>query len=101
MEKIFSGIFILLLSFAIHAQEVEIGLRLEAQGLHKYYTFSENSEFNMFPLPTCIQLTAGISPVNNLWIELRGGKEFAYSNFTGTEFGIFGKYFLYKSLYLT
>lgn len=99
-RKMISGIFILLLTFSIHAQEVEIGFRLEAQGLHRNYTYI-NSDFAIFPIPTCIQLNAGISPINNFWIEVRGGKEFAYSDFTGWEYGIFGKYFVDNSLYLT
>ncbi|MGE5497452.1 MAG: hypothetical protein ACM3Q2_05250 [Syntrophothermus sp.] len=94
------GIFFLLLCLPLHAQEIELGFRLEAQGLHRNYTYI-NSDFGISPFPTCIQLNAGISPFNNFWIELRGGKEFVYSEFTGTEYGVFGRYFLNNSVYLT
>lgn len=101
MRKIIFVTLLILSSLNIMAQDVELGFRVEAQGLRRYYSNGYKAGFIFYPYLSCIQLDMAVYPAENISIEGRFGKEFLWEHYIGFEYGVYSKYFLGKDYYVT
>jgi hypothetical protein len=101
VRKIFIIILLVFASVDVGAQTIEMGLRVEAQGLRRYYSNGYKAGFMMYPYFSCLQLNVALYPMERLSIEGRFGREFLWEHYNGFEYGLFSKYFPWKSIYIT
>ncbi|MGE5500180.1 MAG: hypothetical protein ACM3Q2_19065 [Syntrophothermus sp.] len=94
-------IWLLLQCAIVNAQDLELGLRIESQGLNRNFSNGNKANFEYLLIPTCIQLNLSYYPFKKISIEGRFGREFFLENYTGFEYGLFTKYFFTGAFYLT
>lgn len=101
MYKFIFAVLLAVFCGEIRAQGVELGLRVEAQGLRRYYSNGYKAGFILYPFFTCLQMNMAVYPVKRLSIEGRFGREFIWEHYNGFEYGIFSRYFPGKNYYVT
>ena len=81
-----------------NAQEYEFGIRIEAIG-QQTSSSDGSTNFGWYPIPNAMKLHFGISPIEKIFFELRGGKKFIWDNFIGYQLESFVRYKFNEKFY--
>lgn len=105
LKTIFLAFVLFLLSGSLLAQRAQMGFRLETLGMHRTHSNAFNSdtkkELFYIPVPSALQLNVSVFPVKNLSLDARLGGVFAWLGFSGFEYGLYSKYYLWDRYYIS
>lgn len=94
--------FLLCFSCAqVQAQKFALGFRLESTGMHRNFSDGGSDFVDVFFFPSSIQLNLAYYPIENLSVEIRGGREILFDDYMGYDYGLYSKYFISDKVYFT